>query len=332
MTAKPGVGSFAKSRSMLVIKVLVSLGLLALVLRLNRDVLVSTFTHRPRFSVLLLGLVAYLTGVMLAFVRWWLLVRSQSLAFSLRDAFRLGWVGMFFNLVIPGAVGGDLVKGAFLAREHEHKGRAIASIVIDRLVALLGLFGLASSFGLIGWARLHAQARPIVIAATVGMAICICLLVLAFSIRPHGPLTRRLASRPRWAKRLSELHTMGIAYRRGLPWVGLGILLAFTTHFLNSVAFYAVIQAIDVGSPRPGIRETVSIVPLIFFSTAVPLPFSGLGVSENVSALLFQTIGYSGGAVAMIGFRLFQVVAAVIGAGVYLLSRSRIPIQPEPDA
>ena len=122
---------------------------------------------------------------------------------------------------------------------------------------------------------------------------------------------------------------MGIAYRRSLPQVGLGVLMAFMTHFLNSVAFYMVIQAIDVGSPRPTMLETVSVVPLIFFSTAVPLPFSGLGVSENVSALLFQTLGYSGGAVAMIGFRLFQVVAAIIGAGVYLLSRSRSALEIE---
>ena len=124
---------------------------------------------------------------------------------------------------------------------------------------------------------------------------------------------------------------MGIAYRRSLPQVGLGILMAFATHLLNATAFYGVIQAIGPGAARPTLLETFSIVPLILFSTAIPLPFSGLGASENVSALLFQTLGYSGGAVAMIGFRLFQLVAAIIGATVYLTSRSRRPLKLELD-
>ena len=40
---------------------------------------------------------------------------------ALRDAMRLGFIGNVFNLVIPGAVGGDIVKGAFLCREQARK-------------------------------------------------------------------------------------------------------------------------------------------------------------------------------------------------------------------
>ena len=52
----------------------------------------------------------------------------------------LGFIGVVFNLVIPGAVGGDLIKAAYLVRMHIKKTQAIASMVIDRIVGLLALF------------------------------------------------------------------------------------------------------------------------------------------------------------------------------------------------
>jgi uncharacterized membrane protein YbhN (UPF0104 family) len=315
------------------VKCLFSAALLALVMAANRQAFADTIAHRPRVPVFLFALCCYLTGVVLALLRWWLLVRAQSLPFRLLDAFRLGWIGMFFNLVIPGAIGGDVIKAAYLAQEHHHKGRAIASIIVDRLVAMLGLFLLASAFGLMGWRGLDGRARPIVVASMVAMCLCASALVLAFSVHPHGPLSRRLAGRPRWERLLGDLHAMGVAYRKSLPWVAVGVLMAMTTHFLNVVAFAGVIQAIRSSADGPTLLETFSLVPLVLFSTAIPLPFSGLGAAENVSAILFLSVGYRGGAVAMLGFRLFQLVAAVIGAWVYLLARSRrtLPVQFEPE-
>ena len=65
----------------------------------------------------------------------------------LRAALLLGFIGNVFNLVIPGAVGGDLIKAAYLVRMHVKKTQAIASMVIDRIIGLLGLFTLATIAG-----------------------------------------------------------------------------------------------------------------------------------------------------------------------------------------
>jgi len=64
--------------------------------------------------------------------------------FRLIDSLRLSFVGTFFNLVIPGAVGGDLVKAAYLARMNLPRTQAIATLLIDRVVGLVGLFYLAA--------------------------------------------------------------------------------------------------------------------------------------------------------------------------------------------
>ena len=72
-------------------------------------------------------------------------------AFTFSATMLLGFIGMVFNLVIPGAVGGDLIKAAYLVRMRIKKTQAIASMVIDRILGLLGLFVLASIAGGIAW-------------------------------------------------------------------------------------------------------------------------------------------------------------------------------------
>src|SRR5690606_15351070 len=92
-----------------------------------------------------LALVIILVGFSCNFIRWYLLVRGLDLTFHLRDAFRLGSLGFMLNQVMPGSVGGDLFRAAFLA--HEQPGRrteAVASVFIDRFVGLVAMLLVAS--------------------------------------------------------------------------------------------------------------------------------------------------------------------------------------------
>jgi uncharacterized protein (TIRG00374 family) len=313
------------------IKLAISAALLAIVGVLNRESFAETLAYQPSPGRLAAALCWYLAGVMLAFARWWLLVRAVELPFSLREAFRLGWIGMFFNLVIPGAVGGDVVKAAYLMRDQDRKSRAVASIVIDRLVGLLGLFLLAGIAGMVAArAGLARELRPIVVSAWVAYAVTLGLLVLAFTIRPDGPISRRLKGRRRARRLFEELHATGVAYRRRIGWVIAAHAMAALTHLSNVAAFYEVSRALFPVREIPDFLGHLLLVPLILFSTAIPLPFSGLGAAENVSALLFRTLDYGGGAVAMLGFRLLQLGAAIIGAGVYLTYRRKARERPEP--
>jgi uncharacterized protein (TIRG00374 family) len=305
------------------IKAGISLLLLAVVIAGNRAAFADVASRRPTAGPFTAALLLYLSGVVLAFYRWYLLVRAQDLPFRVRDALRLGWIGMLFNIVIPGAVGGDVVKAAYLAREQHHKGRAVASVVIDRLVGLLGLFVLALIAGGAAWNSLGPRVRPIIVAAAIACTVVALLLLLVFTIRPHGALSRRLRPGSRGHHTLMELHATGLAYRRRLGWVAASIGMAALTHVANVTAFSLVAAAL-YGEAAPSALACFTIVPLVLFSTAIPLPFSGLGATESVGAVLFQSVAFPGGAVVMLGFRLLQAVAALIGGWVYLTSPSAV--------
>ena len=60
----------------------------------------SRYWEQPKnIPLLVASFVACFVGVLLSFVRWYLLVRSQGIEFRLRDAFRLGFVGYLLQFV-----------------------------------------------------------------------------------------------------------------------------------------------------------------------------------------------------------------------------------------
>jgi uncharacterized protein (TIRG00374 family) len=296
--------------------------LMGLAIATNWSQIRAVAGHRPDGSLFALGFAAYLAGVLLAFVRWFLLARALDLPFRPGDALRLGFIGTLFNFVIPGAIGGDFVRAAFLAREQKRKSAAVATVVIDRLVGLLGLFLLGCITGVVAWTGLDPKVRRLVRAAGIASGVVALILLVAFTPALYRPLIRLAERRGRKAKLLRELVATGTAYRDHLGIVVVGVIGGLITHSLNVTAFYAVSRALQPGVP--GLAEHFMIVPLVLFSTAIPLPFGALGVSEQVSFGLFRLAKYSGGAVAMMAFRLLQFGGAMIGGCVYFANQGQV--------
>ena len=62
------------------------------------------------------------------------------------DAMRIGFIGYLFNLAPMGIVGGDLLKAWMLAREKPgNRAKALASVVVDRIIGLYVLFLVAAA-------------------------------------------------------------------------------------------------------------------------------------------------------------------------------------------
>ena len=76
-----------------------------------------------QWDLLAVAAVLCFSAVALTIVRWYFLVRTLQIPLSLRDAFRLGFLGYLYNFITPGSVGGDLFKAVFLA--HGNQGRAL---------------------------------------------------------------------------------------------------------------------------------------------------------------------------------------------------------------
>jgi len=309
------------------------LGLLSLALWANQEQIELVIQRRPRFSLFGLGLGLYFSGVLLSYVRWFWLVRALGLPVRFPSAIRLGFIGTLFNLLIPGAVGGDVVKAAYLVRMlHSRKTQAVASVAIDRVIGLLGLFLLAIGAGVLGWGTLEPAVRRLVGVVFVLTIAVAGVLALAFAPALYRPIAARMSRWPRLQTGIGEIGVMGAAYQKRLDVVFGTIGMATFTHVLNVLAF--MVLGMAMFPAVPGLAQHFLITPLVLFSTAIPLPFGALGVSEQVSDALFLLADYKGGALTMMAFHVNQYLVSLLGLGVYLgnIRQVRTLADEAPDA
>lgn len=302
----------------------VSVGLLGLVVFFNRSQLAEVFSRPIDASRYALAFVLLICALLLTFTRWFTLARALNLPVTWLDAVKLGFIGNLWNLVIPGAVGGDAIKAVYVCRGHarEQKTHAIASIILDRILGLLGLFLLAATTGLNAWSKTGTDVHRLILIAWVAVISGAIGLTIVFTPALYRPLNRLVAGKKKLAKVLAELEAMASDYRDRI-WVVFGaLLLSMSIHALFVISFYLAGSAIFPSIP--GLAEHFVIVPLVLFTTAVPLPFGALGVSEGASSKLFELVGHPNGAIAMMAFRVVLYAGGAVSALVYLANMREV--------
>jgi hypothetical protein len=280
----------------------------------------------------LLGLVATLVS----FVRWFVLVRAQDLPFRLADALRLGFVGLFWNTLIPGSVGGDVVKATFIARQQDRRTVAVATVLIDRLVGLCGLVWLVALLGGACWAggwlqRLAAtpEAGAALQAIVAGAALLAAGSLLAWLLlgllpaRRAEALAGRLATVPKVGSPLAELWRAVCLYRRRGRSVGLALFLALAGHVGAVLLFFFAAATLCPVGELPSLGAHFLLVPLGTAAQAgFPAP-DGLGGAELAFGALYVEAGstLANGMLGALVERGVNWTLALVGYVVYLRLR-----------
>lgn len=248
---------------------------------------------------LALAFVICLFSVLTTFVRWYFLVRAQGLPFTLADACRLGLVGYFLSMFLPGSIGGDVVKAAFIAREHRRRAVAISTVIMDRVIGLWGLFWLVAILGSVFWARGELGAGPAdprrsIVATAIGLVIGPLLVWFLIDVLPEWRAQRfagRLERIPRAGHALAEFWRALRLYRRQVTEVTLAMVLAVVGHVGFVCTFYFCALTIFDPQQVPSLATHFLIIPIGMVAQAVPLTPGGIGVGEAVFDGLYQLVG-----------------------------------------
>jgi glycosyltransferase 2 family protein len=107
--------------------------------------LVAVFRQiHPAIFIIALG--GYVVGQLSVAIRWWILLRTQAIFIPLGAAARLHFLGLFYSNFMPSSVGGDLLRAWYVTKHTQKRFEAALSVVVDRIVGLLGSVVIAVVF------------------------------------------------------------------------------------------------------------------------------------------------------------------------------------------
>ncbi len=181
---------------------------------------------RIRGWLLLAAMLASLTGMLVTALRWWMLLAIQGIGISLWEAVRLTFLGQFYSLVVPGTVGGDVVKAYYVTKHTHAKAGAILSIFVDRVFGLAALtlvaavaLSAALLSGLGQWSDPMLRYSATVMACVVAAVLVVMTLMLSGRLRRVLHL-QKIYSRLPFAKTIESFGDAARLYRR--RWRSLG--------------------------------------------------------------------------------------------------------------
>lgn len=279
-----------------------------------------TLLQRAQFSWLLLGLLAFALATVIAVTRWQLLLRAQNIVVPFGRAYSLTYIGYFFNNIIPGLTGGDLVKAFFVARDTDRKTGAVVSVIVDRVVGLLALALIAAVMVL--YDPVSFREVAFIIYGFLAVSALGGIVLYSRRIRRFLRLDLLLTKLP--AKQLlQEVDAAFFIYRHRKMALVMALVLSFFNHF-GVISIY-VFAGIAIGVQADVISYFIT-VPVINIVTAIPLAPGGWGLGEmaSVKFLALAGIGVTEAFTISVLFRLSLLVSSLPGGLFLALSGSRV--------
>jgi hypothetical protein len=271
----------------------------------------------PRYIGMAMGL--FFFALLFAVTRWWRLLRIVGCETTWFNVMRLTYLGLFFNLVMPGLTGGDVAKAVIVVREHpERRGQALMSVIVDRVIGLMTLATLALVVVLIVGGSFAPLRLPLIGFAVAGFGGAI--VYFNQKIRRAVRFDKLLDKLPLGDK-LKKLDEAALVYFSHPVELGIAMLLSFGNHAGAILAVWALGLSFGVPAAEVNILDYFAIVPIANIISSIPVLPGGWGFGELAYLKLFELIGASGtqGTAVSITFRLCQLLLSLLG-GLFLLA------------
>jgi uncharacterized protein (TIRG00374 family) len=319
-----------KKRIWFFARIIIALALIAAAYFLNKDGVDSILTKSPRWGYIFIGFSLTFVIIIIGVVRWRMLLSTQGADVPFFQVFRLNFIGYFFNMFIPGATGGDVVKAYYIAAIYPDKKAEVATTVfLDRFIGLYGLFCVATIALLADFPGRWAmpELRLIIIVLLTVMIGGVVFVFVVFNRRVReSKWFRALGAKLPFSRVLARIYHALDAYRNRPLQVVLTVLLSMLAHVVNVLGnyFYALALGIDID-----ISLFFFLVPLALFINAIPLTPMGIGIGEMAYPFMFGldvgSKAYKGASVVVaalmhMGFMVWSLVGTVF----YLQGRERI--------
>ena len=272
----------SKNKVWTVLRIVISLGLLALAVTLaDIDQVAKSLTHfnlvwlLPVFMLILLS-------VLISALKWGALIKAQGISISFGRLIAYYNCGLFFNNFLPSSIGGDGIRIYLAGKEAENTSAAASSVVMERVIATitLALLGLVSS----AFSKSPSRIAVVLLAGLLLAAVLMSGWVPKQLRKRDGKFSRGWA---RFAESAKELRSKKKA---------LGICLIESVLFQTVVAFVVGAVIAGLNQPLPPLPDLFLITCASSVLAMVPVGINGYGMREGAYIYLLQPYGFAASA------------------------------------
>jgi len=283
------------------------------------DILVA----RP--DILALALAASLANIPLEALRWHILLRAQGIDLRLWRTIRVLATSVFFANFLPGAAGGDLIRGVYVYRAAPgRRAAAMLSILIDRLIGLV-------AFVLLGLAAMLTRPigrGPLELLVLGLSALFIVLLVLLFFYGHVMAQRLQHLLHGRSARLAQIVDDTGAALRQyARDWRGTGLAMLLSVVIVGCAVgpIVLIAEAMPFASPNfvsPSAADYGIAGLYALIANSLPVTPGGLGIGEGAFAsalvMLAPQAAHAAYGTIFLAFRCVFILSTLPGLVAYL--------------
>jgi uncharacterized protein (TIRG00374 family) len=281
------------------IKLIVSVALLGLMLHLAGAE--NTFSRLAHANLwyLPLGVALYLGSQAISTYRWSFLSHALGFFLPFGELYRSYLIGMFFNMFLPGSIGGDGVRLVWLAKRcNRRKREALLTLLAERGVGLVALLILTSCIAMLPVLHTINLTIPLKlpVLGTLAFDLRILLLTLSFGLFA-GYVSLYILPLERLDKRFPFITLLEQAsvYWKSPNLLVKSVSMSIFVHILMITIHYMIAVALGIKlDPMlliPYLAVTYGVVSL---ASVLPISANGFGVREGIYWLLLTRLGISG--------------------------------------
>lgn len=258
--------------------------------------------------------------VLVSIVRWHILLEVAGAAVGWGRTAQLIFSGLFFNSVLPGVMGGDVMRAYWAARDApQARAAAVVSILLERVLGLAATVLVGAVLIVPRWSELndhpvtHAGATAFLIVAGA-LAVILCVLATPVASRwlggHHVSGWRKAAGEGARACHICLTHPIG---------AGVGLVLSVMSQLLLVGLFFSVSRAVHL---EANFWQLASVLPMVVMVTVLPITWNGLGLREAAFATFLGVFGVATAQSVAISLGGFAVILFwnLLGGSVYLLT------------
>lgn len=265
---------------------------------------------------------------LLGILRWQLLLKTQKIKLKWSRILQIAFIGNFFNIALPGAVSGDVMKAFYVGKELPgNQLKAFGSILFDRVVGLSALIFI-SGIALIIDAD-HFWNHPffktlqfILIFSIVIIFLGYCYLFVIqekqdpflkglLILEKKFPLTQMITSFYQSLRSYHQSHTE--------------VLLAFiVSTIIHIIVGWCCFQyAIALNQLHISLISIYVIVPLGLLVTSIPIAPAGIGTGNFAFLYLFHVLNSERGADIFSLLAMTNIFIGCLGGIFYVRFKAR---------